>query len=390
MKTAVITDAKYRTVIAAARTLGRAGYKIILTQTRDDCHLTPPAFDSRYVIEKRWIPGSVSDRLYANRLYDILREYPRPVLLCVGAVSQNMLSWQRERFSKICDFLIAPPNALDMLNDKAVVYRRCLDLNLPVPKQYNNGKPDSYPVIIKPRCGERFGLKAKDRYKIARNDHEFSAAVSAMSRWDPEPLIQEKLIGDGEGACLLLNRNSELIDFICHRRIREYPVTGGPSSCCESIYRPDLISQAYTLLKSFQFQGLAMVEFKAGKILEVNPRIWGSFPLTEKAGSPIAIRYALASAGEYNPDYSDKSPDNYLNISYSRGSPVDLKPAYGNGVRMRFLLNDTAAMLDLLRHGRFRDFLSAIPDCFSAQEALSSHDDPGPMRRYLRNIFLRR
>ncbi len=373
MKTAVITDGKYRSSVAAARTLGRAGWRVIVTQTRGDCPLTPPVFDSRYVSERRWLSGSVSDRLYADRLYALLDEYRHPVLLCVGAVSLNTVSWQRERFSRVCDFIIAPPAALDMLNDKSAVHRRCMELGLPVPEQYA-GKPDRYPVIVKPRCGERYGLKAKDRYQIARNEREFLSAVSVMSAWDPEPLVQEKLEGDGEGASLLLDQNGELLDCICHRRIREYPISGGPSTCCESVYKPELVRQAHSLLKSFQFQGLAMVEFKAGKILEVNPRIWGSFPLTEKAGSEMIIRYALAASGEWTD--GDNNHYNY--------------PSCQNGVRMRFLLNDAAAMLDLLRHGRLKSFFAGIPDCFFSKEALSSRDDPAPMRRYLRNMFFRR
>ena len=58
---------------------------------------------------------------------------------------------------------------------------------------------------------------------------------------------------------------------------------------------------------------------------------------------------------------------------------------------MRFLLNDSAAILSLLRHGRWREALRAVPDCFFAEEALSSWRDPAPMLRYLRNtLFTRR
>ena len=62
---------------------------------------------------------------------------------------------------------------------------------------------------------------------------------------------------------------------------------------------------------------MAMVEFKGPYILEVNPRIWGSFPLTEKADSPMLLLYARAAAGEA--------------VSFA---PWD----YRTGVRMRFLL----------------------------------------------------
>ena len=63
---------------------------------------------------------------------------------------------------------------------------------------------------------------------------------------------------------------------------------------------------------------------------------------------------------------------------------------YETGVRMRFLLNDTAAMLDYLRHGRPGPFFQGMADTFRAREALSCREDPAPMRRYLRNTLLRR
>ena len=43
---------------------------------------------------------------------------------------------------------------------------------------------------------------------------------------------------------------------------------------------------------------MAMVEFKGDCLLEVNPRVWGSFPMTEAAQSPFTAHYARAAAGE--------------------------------------------------------------------------------------------
>lgn len=368
MDTVVITDGKYRATIAAARVLGRAGYCVVVTQTRGDTGLTPPVFASRFVSECLWIDGAASDEDYPRRLLSVLEKYDRPVLLCGGAVTTNMVARNREAFARVCDFLIAPPEILDPLNDKEAVHRRCLELGIPVPRQYD-GVPDSYPVIIKPHCGEKFGLKAKDRYAVARNAAEFEARFTAFQRYDPAPLVQEKVLGDGAGVSLLLDRDSNLAGAICHRRIREYPASGGPSTCCESFFDRDMVDAAYRLLRSFQFTGLAMVEFKGKCVLEVNPRIWGSFPLTERAGSPIAINYARAAAGEA--------------VSYT---PKD----YRTGVRMRFTINDAAAALDYLRHGRLGMFFGGAADLFKAKEALNAGDDRAPMRRYFRNTLLRR
>lgn len=368
MKTVVVTDVKYRASIAAVRVLGRAGYRVVAVQSRGDARGTPPVFASRYVSEHWWLPGSASDGDYADRLYSLLESRDRPVLLCVGAQSLHTVSWQRERFREVCDFLIPPPAVLDGLNDKSAVHRRCTELRIPVPAQFE-GSPPRYPVVVKPRCGERFGLKAGERYRIAENELQWRQAVRNFAPWDPDPLVQERLEGVGLGASVLMGRKGELLAALCHRRIREYPVTGGPSACCESIYDPELVRTAHRLLRSFRFQGFAMVEFKGGRVLEVNPRIWGSFPLTEQAGSPMAVLYARAAAGE--------------RIEYA---PQD----YQSGVRMRFLLNDSAAMLSLLRRGEFRRFGAGLPDCLRAKEALYSRDDPDPFFHYLSETLLRR
>ena len=72
MKTIVITDGKYRSAIAAARMLGRAGNRVVVTQTRGDTKTEPPVFSSRYVSATHWIEGKASDA--------------EPCTRCVGAV----------------------------------------------------------------------------------------------------------------------------------------------------------------------------------------------------------------------------------------------------------------------------------------------------------------
>ena len=368
MSTVMITDGKYRASIAAIRMLGRAGYRVAVTQTRAGLALEPPGFASRYAGQSRWLEGSEDDPAYPDRLYELLAEYDHPVLFCVGAATLNAVAKQRERFARVCDFLIAPPEVLDALNDKEAVHRRCRELDIPVPAQFG-GEPDRYPVVVKPHCGEKSGLKARDRYAVARNPREYAACRAAMERYDPCPIVQEKVEGQGAGASLLLDRDSRLISALCHRRIREYPASGGPSTCCESFYDGAMIRRAYELLASFGFVGMAMVEFKGPYVLEVNPRVWGSFPMTERADSPFACRYAQAAAGE--------------RLDYD---PQD----YRTGVRMRFTLNDGAAMLDNLRHGKPGPFFQGMADWFRAKEALSARDDPAPFRRYLRNTLLKR
>ena len=181
----------------------------------------------------------------------------------------------------------------------------------------------------------------------------------------PHPLQAESRCSLPEA----VRRESELLGALCHRRVREYPITGGPSTCCESFYDEKMIDEAYELLKSFHFTGLAMVEFKGDCILEVNPRVWGSFPMTEAAQSPIVAHYAQTAQG---------------------GQVTYTAKDYRTGVKMRFFLNDTVAALSYLKAGRVKEGLRGLGDFFTAKEALSAKGDGKVMRAYLKKSLFER
>ena len=363
MRTVVVTDGRYRSSLAAVRALGDAGDRVVVTQTRAESAQEPAAFLSRCTWQGRWIDGSCKDETYADRLLALLGTLDRPVLFCTGADTLAAVSRRRADFAAVADLLVAPPEVLDALNDKQQVHERARALGIPVPEEFS-GVPDRFPVVIKPHCGEKAGLKARDRYTIAHDADEFRVKYAAMQRWDDAPIVQEQVVGPGEGVDLLLGRDSELLCALCHRRIREYPVTGGPSTCCVSFYDERLIADAHRLLASFGFVGMAMVELKGGRVLEVNPRVWGSFPLTDRCGSPYTVLYARAAAGE----------------------PVTYTPRdFRTGVKLRFLFNDGLATLGYCKAGRLREALGGVRDFFTVPEALRRRDDMRAYRAYLKN-----
>ena len=58
MKTALVTDGKYRSSIAAVRALHRAGYRVVVTQTRADVKSAPAVSVSKSCDDFRWIDGA--------------------------------------------------------------------------------------------------------------------------------------------------------------------------------------------------------------------------------------------------------------------------------------------------------------------------------------------
>lgn len=129
---------------------------------------------------------------------------------------------------------------------------------------------------------------------------------SAVHKRFPYPLIQEFIPreGPGYGASFLLNENGQVKASFVHKRLREYPVTGGASTLRESVRRDDIRDMALTLLKALDWFGVAMVEFKLDprdgipKLMEINPRFWGSLSLAVEAGVDFPYLLYLMSRGK--------------------------------------------------------------------------------------------
>ena len=372
----LVTDTRYRASLAAVQALGRAGYPVATLHTQGD-RGAPAAFASKYVKKRVALPCSAKDADYPGLLAQVCdslgEEYgAAPVVFPVGAATLAQLAEHREELGAHARFLVSPPAVLEAANDKRRVGELARSLGVPAPQEYpcpGGALPEAFPVVVKPRCGEKFGLHAEERYRKAYDPAGFRAAWEAMARYDPQPVVQELLAGEAVGVSLVMDGKSRPVSVLCHRRVREYPTQGGPSSCCESVWDGDLVQHAVKLLQGLGFVGLAMVEFKGGKLLEINPRVWGSFPLTYKCGAPLARDYVRASLGEE--------------------LPLIQGPGYRTGVRMQFVLNDGLACLGYLRQGQPGRGLRGLVDLLNprVKDGVFSCDDPKPFFRYLKNAL---
>jgi predicted ATP-grasp superfamily ATP-dependent carboligase len=192
-----------------------------------------------------------------------------------------------------------------------------------------------YPAVIKPvrSAGEKAGdarranayyaMSATDVWRLYR-EHEHLAARPS--------LIQERIVGPGEGVFVLFDRG-RLCAAFAHRRLREKPPSGGVSVLSESVaVDPQLLDYASRLLAPLDWHGVAMVEFKRdcrtgrGVLMEVNGRFWGSLQLAVDSGVDFP----------------------YLAWRLALGRGVDSPERYELGVRSRWLLGDLDHLLSRL------------------------------------------
>lgn len=385
--TAVVTDIHYRMSLALIRDLAQAGVRVVCCERAEVP--APLGFRSKYSARNVTLPAEGwLDALY-TLCGELTREdQARPALLPVGAVTLAALAAEQERFAAVCGLCIPTRSQLDTFNSKESVARLGERLGIPVPRAFapaEGERPADFfpriplPCVVKPLCGEKFGLSAVQRYVIARTPE---AGAEAFARFcgltGTPPLVQEYLTGGGLG-CSVLAEEGAVRAALCHRRVREYPVTGGPSSCCVRVDRPDLEEYAARLVRETGYTGLAMFEFKEGadgqaRLLEVNPRVWGTFPLTRASRSGIPLLWHTLSLNRGNPEEE----------------PRPLPPASPlRECKMQFGASDLMAGLGYLKRGRPGRALGALADLLNpaVKDGLWEWSDPGPGLMYYRSLL---
>lgn len=169
--TAIVTDVHYRMSLALIRDLAQAGVKVICCERENIS--SPLGFASRYAARSVTLPAEG----YLEALHDLCTQVSReegenPALLPVGASTLALLSENRGKFDPVCGLLIPTAEQLDAFNSKAAVAVLGEELGVPTPRQFTLAEGESLPdffarlplpCVVKPLCGEKFGLSAAQR-----------------------------------------------------------------------------------------------------------------------------------------------------------------------------------------------------------------------------------
>lgn len=291
----LVTDGEHRAALAVTRSLGRAGYRVVVTSPR----ARSIAGSSRFVWDRRQIPDPLArPEAFLHALEAAAAETHAAVLLPITDQSLDPVLAARTRFPGVA--IPFPDVAVwRRAGDKAAVLAAAAGLGIAVPQQVVLERPGQsvpgdlpFPAVIKPARSYLSGtggpLKVGVRYAADRE-----ALEQALAPLPPEAypvLLQQRIVGPGLGVFLLMDQGSPLAAF-GHRRILERPPSGGVSACAESVaVAPDLLEHSVALLRNLEWAGVAMVEYKRDAasgvpyLMEVNGRLWGSLQLAVDTG----------------------------------------------------------------------------------------------------------
>ncbi len=383
---AIVTDANNRIALAVVRSLGSHGIDVACVEQEKFSVNRPLCFYSKYCKNEYVLPDiSPANDKFITKLKGTLQK--EDVLIPVSTNSVETLCRHASELKNFADFIVPDYEAFALANDKKAIIGFADKLGIPVPStisvkddyELKNSAPKiRYPSVIKIRNDSGTDLKPWQKYRIAKNYKELIDFYKLSREITSDLIIQDYIEGQGYGFEAFFDYRGELKAYFCHHRLREYPISGGPSSFCESVKEPQLIDYGIRLLSELKWRGVAMVEFKKDiadnkyKLIEVNPKFWGTLPLAIKCG--IDFPFLLYNA--------------------ALGNEIEIKKEYVQGIKLRFLWLDIPAAFQMLfkRKHKLRILLSVIKDFFDFRitDGILSLDDLKPGIMYLAQRLIKR
>lgn len=306
-KRILVLDAESRAGLATVQALGRQGHDVhagvrgrgSLTESSRWCravHDQPPAFPREQA--HAWLADL--DRRFS---YSLIIPATEASLLWVRALPEG------HRLRALA--VVPGDRAIDVALDKERTCALAAELGIPVaPRRLlARGEPPpaamGFPVVLKP-VHSKVAVAGKDLMSmsvaVARDDVERAAALALRLPYT-DVIEQTWVHGRGVGVEMVFDRGRVVAQFV-HERLHEKPLTGGGSTLRRAAAPdPALIGHSRRLLEALDWHGVAMVEWRraadgAISLMEINPRLWGSLPLTIAAGVDIPRGLLAIAAGE--------------------------------------------------------------------------------------------
>jgi biotin carboxylase len=291
----LVTDGEQRAALAVTRSLGRAGHEVLVAASSP----RSIAGASRFCAGRILVPDALVDPVaFREAVTRSVRDHSVGIVLPVAEPSILSLLEDPEAMGA----RVPPPGleAFRAVSDKTALVSVAEDLGIATPpgmRVETGDRPapgaEWFPAVLKPgrSVGTEEGRMRKHGVVHVADQAALDTALDGLPGSAFPLLLQKRIDGPGIGVFILMWGDEPVLTF-GHRRVREKPPTGGVSVLKRSVLvDPDLLRRSVELLRAFQWEGVAMVEYKVDEatgtpyLMEVNGRFWGSLQLAVDAGA---------------------------------------------------------------------------------------------------------
>ncbi len=295
--TAVVAEVGWANGLAAVRSLGRHGVRVLAV----DDKTSALGFRSRYA-EPRLAPDPLDDeagyvaalQAIAAETDDILPIFPTHDEH-INAIARHTADLgERYRFP------FASWDVLASVQSKRHQLDAAESIGFPIPRTFHPrsaeeaqaaGAELGFPLIVKPAANVDFRRTHKVQLFRCENATELARAYEEAAPF--EPMVQELVPGGAEAMYTLgsyLSADGEALGLFSGRKVRQTHGFMGVARVAEAVWVDEVVEQGLALLRALSFHGISQVEMirdpRDGryKLIEVNPRLWQWHSLAAACG----------------------------------------------------------------------------------------------------------
>ncbi|MGH9822544.1 MAG: carboxylate--amine ligase, partial [Blastocatellia bacterium] len=285
------------TGLAVARSLGRRGVPVIGLD-RDDKGL---GLHSRYTTVSGLCPYPLdNEEAFVELLMEIGSALPRKGVLfpCLDEWVFAVLR-HRSELERYYHFPFSDLPTIEEILDKNLLYRKCLQLGIPIPKTYfldqqspaQVAKEIGFPCILKPALQREFTNEFGEKVFRIKSREEFIEKCEQAAR---HPLLAQEIVGTSTDSfyslCSYIGKEGTPGGVFVGRKLEQYPPDFGTACLVDSRHIPEIVERGVEVLKQFEYQGISEVEFiyderdRDFKLLDINTRVWKWIGLPIRCG----------------------------------------------------------------------------------------------------------
>lgn len=279
-----------------------------------------PAASGRFFADKFYTVPAGRSPDFIPRLLEIVQREQPDVLFPQSSFEVHPLALHRDEFeSRGVPVIVAGPRAIELSNDKGLMYEALQGTDVPSPQMvtcedlatftqavHSLGYPERTvcfkPVIGKGSRGFRVLSAESDRVDMLINRRAdestmtLQEALNVLQTADPFPplIVMEFVAGKEHTVDVFCQGGRVLMGFVKTREA----IRGGLAMYFETVDRPDFRRCADKVAHGLGLDYFANVQFKGDKLLEVNPRV-STFVHQENFNMPyLGIKYVLGEIDE--------------------------------------------------------------------------------------------
>jgi carbamoyl-phosphate synthase large subunit len=244
-----------------------------------DCTLISAAMHVSSKVKVHLLPPVLEDsEYYLHNLLALCKKEQFEIIFPLSDLDTLLLSKYRQEFERIgCKVIVSDQITIERCNDKRLTHEICSTTGIPTPKTWFSSLDydGTFPVIQKHIFGSgSSGLKVVERSSDLKN---------FISHQD---MLQQLIIGDEFGLDILNDLNGNLVAVCAKRKLS---MRSGETDKAEIIKDPELLDLGNKISKIFRHIGnldCDVLRNEQGELfcIDFNPRFGGGYPATHLAG----------------------------------------------------------------------------------------------------------